>query len=222
MADHDLSLHVPIPHEYLTSFSVQQAIDADVAERAKALREFRGYVVARGFDIENLLSEIITHLLFLNRSPYKDETRDEYMWFIHCRTFIRKGMLEEGGFGFGRKISFAKKIIAWLPMNVRDSIGLPERELAEAVRWRNAFAHDVIEFIIDQNNSLIPMLKMSKTSYNLCNQNLKAVANAMESGYEACQELERRLSCRFGDAGHNPMDGPDWLSKPQPGPAQDH
>jgi len=221
MANDDLSLRVPIPHEYLTSFTVQQAINADVAERSKALREFRGYVVARGFDIENLLSGIITHLLFLNRPPYKNETQDEYRCFIHCRTFIKEGLLEEGGFGFGRKIALAKKIIAALPVNIRDSIALPRKELSEAVRWRNVFAHEGIQFTVGQDNSLKPMLKLNNASYELCNQNLKTVADAMESCCAACQELERSLSCRFGDArpDYNPMDGPDWLSKPRPDPA---
>jgi hypothetical protein len=189
----------------MTDYAVQTSVDAERERLSKKLREFRGDVLSRGFDIENVLSDIITHLLYINRPRYESETDDEFRFHLQCTGFIRDDFLENRSFGFGRKITLAKKILDWIPKRLRHGIDLPEKLLDYALSWRNSLAHDRIEFTTTEGNSLVATLKQhnkhGKTSdRQLTDDQIKIVTDELERCYVACCELEGRLRTRYGDA----------------------
>lgn len=164
--------------------------------------------MSRGFDIENVVSDIITHLLYINRPPYENETDDEYRFHLQCSGFIRNGLLEHPSFGFGRKIKLAGEILKWIPKRLRHGIDLPNKLLDDAVRWRNSFAHDRIEFTIAEDNSVTATLKERTRAKiidrQLTDDQVKIVTDALEECHDACCELERLLCTRYGDARPKP------------------
>jgi hypothetical protein len=208
MANHDLQLRVPIPHDYLMSYAVQTAVDAECERFSKDLTTFRGYVVSRGFDIENVLSDIISHLLYINRPRYSNETDDEYRFHLQCRGFIRNDLLVDRAFGLRRKIDLARKLLTWIPTSLRLRFDPPNKLLDEAAHWRNCFAHDLIEFTMAEDNSVTARLKQRKgaevSDVELTHDRLKNVADTLEECYHACCALEQLLRTRYGDARSEP------------------
>jgi hypothetical protein len=171
------------------------------------MREFRGYVVSRGFDVENVLSDIITHLLYINRPRYENETGDEYLFRLQCSGFVRTDLLENQS--FGRKITLAEKILDWIPKRLRHRIDLPLDLLKKAIEWRNSFAHDRIELTMAEGNSVVAILKKRNkhrkiTDVQLTDEKMKAVTDVLEECYDACSELEGRRCTRYGDARPRP------------------
>ncbi|MGO8929943.1 MAG: hypothetical protein ACLQU3_24000 [Limisphaerales bacterium] len=211
MANSDQRLRVPIPHDYMLSYAVQTSVNAECERLSKELTEFRGYVVSRGFDIEKLLAEIITHLLYINRPRYTNETDDEFRFQLQCRGFFRNDFLVDQKFGFRRKIEFARKILTWLPKKLKDGIDLPNPLLDEAANWRNCFAHDLIEFTPAADNSLLATLKKRRgpetIDVPLTQDQLKIVTEALEKCHAALSALEYKLSSRYGDARPQPAQG---------------
>jgi hypothetical protein len=207
MADLDLQLRVRLRHDYMTSYAVQTTVDAKCERLRKKMREFRGDVVSRGFDIENVLSDIITHLLYINRPRYENETEDEYRFHRQCSGFIRNDLLGRS-FGFGPKKALAGRLLKWIPKRQRQGIDLPDKLLDDAVRWRNSFAHDPIELAIAEDNSVIAILKErihgKIIDQHLTDDQVKIVTDALEECYAACCALEGRLCTRYGDARPKP------------------
>jgi hypothetical protein len=188
------------------SYAVQASADAECERLSKKLTEFRGYVVSRGFDIENVVSDVITYLLYINRPRYENETGDEYGFHLWCSGFIRNDFLENQS--FGRKITLAQDILKWIPERLRHEIDLPINLLNDAIRWRNSFAHNRIEFT-PEGNSVVATLKQRNkrgeiSDLQLTDDQVKIVTDVMEECYAACCELEGRLSNRYGDARPKP------------------
>ena len=200
MATGDLQLRVPIPHDYMLSYALHATVNAECDGLSESLTEFRGYVVSRGFDIENLLTRILTHLLYINRPRYVDETEDEFCFHLQCRGYFQNEFLVDQSFGFRRKLDLARNILKWLPQKIRDAIDLPSVLLDDAAKWRNCFAHDPIEFSIAADNSVLATLKNRKHPVLLTQDQLKEVTAALEKCYTALSELEYKLSSRYGDA----------------------
>ena len=211
IATRDLELTVPIPHDYFRSYSVQSSVNADCKARSKKLTEFRGYVVSKGFDIENVLSDILTHLLFLNRPKYDNETEDEYIFHSYCRGFIRDGLLGDPNFGFRKKIRLLNDILAWIPQRLKDVMKIPDKLLNKASDWRNKFAHAPIGFTLSKDNRVRPLLEARKKNrpdkIHLTKKMEKEISDVMEVCYDACVELANQLCVRFGDARPNGSHG---------------
>ena len=202
MAKRDLDLRISIPHQYFRSYVVQSSVNERRETMSKELTVFRGYVVSRGFDIENVLSEIITHLLAINRPQYENETEDEYLHYLSSRSFLRDGLLAGRDFGFGKKVHLLRNIMVWIPKKLKDSFVIPE--FAEVMAWRNRFAHTPIVLELEADHSVLPMIEVRKdgktTHIHLTEKTLKEIVSVMETCYEASFDLEQQLCCRFGDA----------------------
>ena len=210
MANRDLQLRVRLPHNYMTDYAVQTSVDAERERLSKKMREFRGDVLSCGFDIENVLSDIITHLLYINRPRYENETDDEFHFRLRCRGSIRDDFLENQS--FGRKIELAEKILDWIPERLRHGINLPLNLLnllKKAKDWRNYFAHNRIELTIAEGNSVVATLKKRNkrgkiSDLQLTDVQVKNVTDVLNECYAACCELEGRLCTRYGDARPKP------------------
>lgn len=196
---------------------MQSSVDASCETLSKELTEFRGYVVSRGFDIENILTDIITHLLALNRPPYENETEDEYLFYLSCRRFMRSDLLAGRDFGFGKKISVLRKILDWIPKKLTSGFTVPDFDVA--VQWRNKFAHTHIVLSLDEDNRVVPTLDVKiegkMTQVRLTTEKLKEICEAMEACYAASVEFEKRLCVRYGDARANkPHSGDEDGARP--------
>jgi hypothetical protein len=197
VATEHLSIHVPIPHGYWLCYDAQKEIDSAWQKRSREFTEFRGYVVSRGFDIENALMGIILHLLCLNRPPYQGETRDEFMLWISSRGFLERDLLRR--LTFERKIEVAKKILTEIPASLKTGVILPTEKLGEARRWRNAFAHEAVKFNVTGERDILAVLKKDKGDVPLPQEQLNAVSEIMESCLSECRGIEDKLASRFGD-----------------------